>query len=313
MSAPGEDVRGQEPPLLPALPQLDVIELRGVTAWGYHGVLEHEQRIGQQFAVDLRMHLDTRAAGQADALGRTVNYADVAETTVRTLIETRFDLLEALAQEIAARVLAEHVMIRRLELTLHKPGAPIPHPFADVQLQITREAEPVEAVIALGANLGDAAGNLAAALRQLRTEPGIDVLAAAPVICTAPVGGVEQEDFLNTAVRVRTQLGPWTLLDVCQRLERSAGRERLVRWGPRTLDADLIVYGDLVQDDAALTVPHPRAHERAFVLQPWQAIDPDAALPGYGSIARLLDRAPDREGIRPGPDVPGFGPRLGGD
>lgn len=307
MSAPGEDVRVPEPPLLPALPQLDVIELCGVTAWGHHGVLEHERSLGQQFTVDARMHLDTRAAGQGDALGRTVNYAEAAETIVRTISGTRFDLLEALGREIAERLLAEHVLIRRLELTLHKPGAPIPHPFTDVRLRIVRDAAPVEAVIALGANLGDPAGHLAAALAQLRAEPGVEVLGAAPVVRTAPVGGIDQDDFLNTAVRIRTGLGPWTLLDLCQRLERSAGRERLVRWGPRTLDADLIVYGELLLDDAALTLPHPRAHERAFVLQPWLALDPGAVLPGHGSIADLLDRAPDRAGVHPGPHIVGFG------
>ena len=296
-----------EPPILPHLPQLDVITLRGVSAWGYHGVLEHEQRLGQQFAVDARLHLDTRAAGHDDALTRTVNYADVASTIVDTIEGTRFDLLEALAQEIADRILFQHILVRRLDLTLHKPSAPLAHPFTDVQLQVTREAPMVEAVIALGANLGSPEQQLRAALESLREEPGIEVLAAAPVVRTAPVGGVAQNDFLNTVVRIRTSVGPWTLLELCHRLERAAGRERSIHWGPRTLDADLITYGDLQWDDPALTLPHPRAHERAFVLQPWLAIDPDAELPGYGQVGPLVDMAPDREGLAPGPEVPGFG------
>ena len=93
---------------------------------------------------------------------------------------------------------------------------------------------------------------------------------------------------------------------MCHRLERDARRERLVRWGPRTLDVDVIAYGEIVLDDEELTLPHPRAHERAFVLEPWRRARPAAELPGHGAVAELAAAAPDRDGLRPGPDVPGY-------
>ena len=106
---------------------------------------------------------------------------------------------------------------------------------------------------------------------------------------------------------VRTQLGPFALLEAAQAAEHAARRERLVRWGPRTLDVDVITYGDWTSQDEVLTVPHPRAHQRAFVLAPWHAARPEAELPGHGPIAALLRRAADRDGLRDGPAIEGYG------
>lgn len=285
---------------------LDVIRLQGVSAWGYHGVLEHEKQIGQTFIVDAALHLSTRAAARDDALGRTVNYASVAEIIVDHITNTRWELIETLADRIAQQVLDTFIDIRRLDLTIHKPSAPIPLAFDNVALEITRYAPPVEAVLAVGTNMGERESYLAHALKQLADHPEIEVIAAAPVIETDPVGGVEQQAFLNSVIRVRTSLGPWSLLELCHRLEQAADRQRLVRWGPRTLDVDIITYGDLVRGDADLTLPHPRAHERAFVLSPWLAIDPDATVPDGQKVAELVTRAEDVGGIRPGPTVTGF-------
>lgn len=300
-----EKPRGQS---FSASPQpSDAITLTGLRAWGRHGVLAHEREAGQEFSADLRLEVDLRAAARGDALGRTVNYAEVTASAVEEIEGEPHQLIETLAERIAQRVLAEHVLIRRIAITIHKPSAPIPHPFADVTVQITRDAAPVDAVLALGTNLGDRAAHLRGALESLRGADGVEIAWTAPVIETDPVGGVEQAAFLNTAIGIRTVLGPWTLLDLAQRLEQDAQRVREVRWGPRTLDVDLISYGDLIQDDPELTLPHPRAHERAFVLAPWLQAQADAELPGRGRVAALLEHAPDRHGIRPGPRIPGFG------
>lgn len=141
------------------------------------------------------------------------------------------------------------------------------------------------AVLALGANLGDRLAALRDAVAALAREVGVD--AVSPIYETAPVGGPEQQDYLNAVVLVTTTLAPRDLLALAHRVEAAAGRERLERWGPRTLDVDVVAYDEVVSDDPDLTLPHPRAHERAFVLRPWLDLDPDAVLPGHGPVAAL--------------------------
>lgn len=159
---------------------------------------------------------------------------------------------------------------------------------------------PVEAVLALGANLGDAQGTLRRAVAELGTLTGVDVVRVGPLARTAAVGGPEQPDFLNTVVIVQTTLSPRELLHGCQSVEAGNGRVRDVRWGPRTLDIDIVVFGDVIGSATDLELPHPRANERAFVLAPWAHLDPEAHLPGLGGgpVAALAATAHDREGIR---------------
>jgi 2-amino-4-hydroxy-6-hydroxymethyldihydropteridine diphosphokinase len=160
----------------------------------------------------------------------------------------------------------------------------------------------VDAVLALGSNLGDRAAVLASAVEALRATPGIAVTAVSDPVETDPVGGPEQPDYLNAVVLVTTTLSPHALLDACRRVETEHGLDRTtkVHWGPRVLDVDVITYGALVSADDRLVVPHPRAHERAFVLAPWLQVDPDAVLPGPGGgrVADLLAVAPDAAGLR---------------
>ena len=164
------------------------------------------------------------------------------------------------------------------------------------------------AVVALGANLGDRAATLRGALDALESAEGVGVQRVSPVVETDPVGGPEQPEYLNAVALVRTALGPAELLDLLHRIESDFGRVREERWGARTLDLDLIVYGEVgtpcevVSDDPHLTLPHPRAHERAFVLVPWSQVDPGALLRTPAGAVRpvreLADTAPDRAGLR---------------
>ncbi len=150
------------------------------------------------------------------------------------------------------------------------------------------------AVIALGANLGDARAALAGAVEALRVTAGIDVLSESSVYVSAPVGGVEQPDYLNSVVTIETSLSPRELLDALHAIENAWHRTREVRWGPRTLDLDLIDYLGVTSVDPELTLPHPRAHERAFVLVPWLEVDPGAELTGFGSVAALVPALGDQ-------------------
>jgi 2-amino-4-hydroxy-6-hydroxymethyldihydropteridine diphosphokinase len=143
-------------------------------------------------------------------------------------------------------------------------------------------------VIAMGSNLGDRLDYLQGGLDGLFDTPRIAFLAVSPVYETAPVGGPEQPDYLNAVVIAETSMPAQAVLERCRSLEDAFGRVRDERWGPRTLDLDLIIYGDEVSNSPVLTLPHPRAHERAFVLAPWHDADPQARLPGYGPVADLL-------------------------
>jgi 2-amino-4-hydroxy-6-hydroxymethyldihydropteridine diphosphokinase len=159
------------------------------------------------------------------------------------------------------------------------------------------------AVLALGSNLGDRLETLQATVDSLAETPGVVLSAASPVYATDPVGGPsDSPEFLNAVVLVETTLSPETLLERSLALEDAFGRLREERWGPRTLDIDILVVGDLVVNRTAeggpsLQVPHPRLAERAFVLAPWADLEPDAQVPGLGTVRELLARV-DTSGVR---------------
>ena len=255
---------------------MDQIELRGLRVRGRHGVLAFERRDGQDFLVDAVLSVDTRPAAATDDLTLTVDYGTLSE-------------------RLATACLDEPA-VQRVRITVHKPQAPISLPFSDVAVTITRD-RPVQTVLALGSNLGDSQRALQQAVDQLAATPGLRVTAVSPVYETDPVGGPEQPDYLNAVVLAQASLPAADLLRRVHAIESAARRTRAVRWGPRTLDVDIIAYGDELSADPVLTLPHPRARERAFVLAPWLDADPGAELPGQGPVAGLLARLPER-GLR---------------
>jgi 2-amino-4-hydroxy-6-hydroxymethyldihydropteridine diphosphokinase len=148
----------------------------------------------------------------------------------------------------------------------------------------------MRAVLSLGSNLGNSAEILSSAAEALNEVS--EVIALSSFYQTRPVGGPPQPDFINAVIIIETNLEPEELLLVAQAIEGAHGRERnenTVKWGPRFLDIDLIKCDEMLINSPDLTIPHPRAHEREFVLRPWNEIDPAAALPGFGAISRLLE------------------------
>ncbi|KUL66158.1 2-amino-4-hydroxy-6-hydroxymethyldihydropteridine diphosphokinase [Streptomyces antimycoticus] len=165
---------------------------------------------------------------------------------------------------------------------------------ADVTL-----SNPKRAVISLGSNLGNRLETLQGAIDALGDTPGLRVKAVSPVYETDP-WGVEpgtQATYFNAVVLIKTTLPPSSLLERGHAIEEAFERVRDERWGPRTIDVDIVAYQDVVSDDPQLTLPHPRAHERAFVLVPWNDVDPQAEVPGRGAVAGLL-AAMGQEGVR---------------
>jgi len=153
-----------------------------------------------------------------------------------------------------------------------------------------------QVVLALGSNIGDRLANLQGGVDHLAAAPGLRLSGVSAIFETSPVGGPAQPDYLNAVLLADSDLPARAVLDHCQAAERALGRVRKEHWGPRTLDVDLIACDDEVSSDPVLTLPHPRAHERAFVLAPWIDVDPAAHLVGFGPVADLLAMA-DMTGV----------------
>ena len=148
----------------------------------------------------------------------------------------------------------------------------------------------MKAVVALGANIGNPSEQMDLAIAMLKEATA--VIAVSTYYITKPVGGPEQPDYINAVCILESDLPALDLLSLLQGIEKSLGRERIERWGPRTIDLDLIQYGSLLSKAEELELPHPRAHERRFVLEPWHEIEPDAVLLTHGKISELLAQLP---------------------
>jgi dihydroneopterin aldolase/2-amino-4-hydroxy-6-hydroxymethyldihydropteridine diphosphokinase len=291
----------------------DAIEVTGIRARGHHGVLPEEKRDGQDFVVDIRLEAELQAAGESDDLADTVNYAEMAALVVAHIEGPAVDLIERLASLIAADVLSSassRLLVDAVDVTVHKPQAPVGVAFGDVTVRVRRDRPPVPVVVALGANLGDRYAALAHAEMALAERVYTSPVVVSDYVETDAVGGPEQPDYLNAVAVGWTRLSPARVLRVLHEIEAESGRVRDVRWGPRTLDLDLVQYGDplagtdVVSTADRLLLPHPRAHERAFVLLPWLDADPTATL-RVGGLLRpvedLLDSV-DVTGVRPAPE-----------
>ena len=343
-----------------------IIALKGLGAEANHGVYDFERARNQRFSADIVMWVET--AGNADDIAATVSYADIADEAMAVLTGTAVDLIETLAETIASRVMS-HEGVVGTEVTVHKPDAPIDHPFADVSVTVragqtdamplslslkgvyeaedgsvlTGEIEaygraqapsPAEqeqsgalptrrdvqaahaapahdatrperlrsrrVVLAIGGNLGDVPVTLMHTVEALSYMEGFQIDDVSPIMRTKPVlapGQAPQPDYWNAVVVGSAIATPDELFAQTSRIERELGRERHERWGARTVDIDIIQIEGLASSDPVLTLPHPRAKERAFVLAPWLLCDPDAILEGVGRVSDLLADTPDREGI----------------
>ncbi len=289
----------------------DVVRLAGVRARGFHGVLEHERREGQDFVVDVELEVDLARAGASDDLAHTVSYAEVASDVVARVEGEPFDLIERLAEVIAGDALARP-LVESVVVTVHKPQAPVGVPFADVAVRVERHRPWVPVVVALGANLGDRGRTLSRALARLRRTGGLRHIRVSQAFETDPVGGPDQPAYLNAVAVAQTRHTPVRLLSLLHAIEDDFGRTREIRWGARTLDLDLIQYGEpgavgeIRSEDPELTLPHPRAAERAFVLVPWLDADAGARLRVGGAAVPLADLVAglDASGLRPAGPLP---------
>lgn len=265
----------------------DEINIKGLEVFANHGVYPEENKLGQKFVVNAVLYVDTRKAGLTDDLTLSVNYGTVCHQITEFLTENTYKLIERAAEELARYILVSNPLVCEIDVEIEKPGAPIGLPLETVSVKIHRGYH--EAAIALGSNIGDSKKYLDDAVEQIKNLPDTEVIKVASYIVTKPYGTVEQDDFLNSAMIIRTLYTPEELLCKLHEIEQNAGRERIIHWGPRTLDLDILLYDDLIMDTPDLTIPHVEMHLRDFVLEPLAEIAPWLRHPVFEkTVAQML-------------------------
>lgn len=272
---------------------MDEIRIDNLEVYAYHGVYPEENEKGQDFYVNAVLYTDTRAAGLADDLTLSTNYGEVCHFITEQMQEHTYNLIETVAENLTTELLLKFDLINSLSLEIRKPHAPIGLPFESVSVCIKRGWHKV--YLAVGSNMGDKEGYISMGIETLRNHPQIIVERVSELLETEPYGGVEQDNFLNGALEIRTLLTPDELLTELHRIEAEADRERLVHWGPRTLDLDIIFYDKLVYEDEHLIIPHVDMQNRYFVLKPLSEIAPNFRHPILGKTMTELLAAVEHE------------------
>ncbi|MBQ7432193.1 MAG: 2-amino-4-hydroxy-6-hydroxymethyldihydropteridine diphosphokinase [Lachnospiraceae bacterium] len=268
---------------------MDKIRIHNLKVFAHHGVYEAENQLGQMFLVNVEASCHTRKAGCRDALEDSVSYGVMAREIHAYMQSHTCQLLEAVAEQLAEMLLLAHPMLESITLEIRKPWAPVGLPLDYVSVEITRGWH--TAYIALGSNLGDKEGYLQAGIHHLKQCSQIMVEQVSSFFVTEPYGGVEQDDFLNGCIKVRTLLSPFELLEKMQEAEYASGRERLIHWGPRTLDLDLLFYDQEIISSPTLVVPHPEIPKRTFVLEPLAELAPWLRHPQTGlTVQEMLQK-----------------------
>ena len=258
---------------------MDQLIIKDLVIFGHHGVFQEEKKLGQKFVLDLVIDLDLGEACETDNLESAINYAQLSHELTAVFQRENYDLIERAAHVLCSYILEHYPAVMQVDLTLKKPWAPVLLELKYPSVRIVRARH--IAYIAVGSNLGDKKAHIEQALKLIDQNVHTKILRQSTLIETDPVGYDDQAPFLNGALMVSTTLTPKKLIQWLMTIETDLKRERLVKWGPRTIDLDVIYYDDLVTDDIDIVLPHPRMHERAFVLEPLSEIAPYIVHPLY--------------------------------
>lgn len=250
---------------------MDEIRISGLKIFANHGVYNFEKEKGQHFVINATLFLSLCKAGASDDLNNTVNYAECCEFIQNVFTQKSYDLIETTANELAYGILKKYPTVEKVEIEVCKPEAPITIPFDNVSVFVSRARH--TAFIAVGSNLGESKNTIEKGKALLVESGMVNITKESSLIVTKPYGVTDQPDFLNGMWKVETFLEPYELLDLLNDVEKKMGRERLVHWGPRTLDLDIIYYDDCIIDTERLTVPHIDMANREFVLKPLMEVD----------------------------------------
>ena len=250
---------------------MDKITLSKMEFEGHTGCFDFEKKDGQMFIVSLDLFVDRIRGCYTDDLADTVDYSNIYEVTKETVTGDDGNLIERLAQKIADAVLEADKRILKVRVNVSKPEAPVKGIFETMEVTIERNRKEF-VIVSLGSNMGDREANILAAEKALQAIDGNEGFKFASIYETEPVGLEDQPYFLNTCVGFYTDIEPFELLDKIHVIENDLLRTREVHWGPRTIDIDIIFYGDRVIMKPELTIPHPRWNVRSFVTVPLREI-----------------------------------------
>lgn len=251
---------------------MDKIKIENLEIFAHHGVFAEEKEQGQKFYINAVLKTDLKKAGNTDSLYDSTHYGEVCLQMKKSMTENTFDLIERAAQKTIEDILLNFPLVQEVTLEVRKPHAPIPMQFESVSVEITRAWHKV--YIAFGSNLGDSEEYIKNALDEFGANSFFRNMRSSKLYKSAPYGGVDQNDFVNGALEIETILTPRELLEYLHELEQKADRVRNLRWGPRTLDLDIIFYDDLILDEEDLIIPHKDMKNRDFVLQPLAELAP---------------------------------------
>lgn len=244
----------------------DFIKITNLEIYAYHGVLVEEKQKGQVFFVNLKLYVPMHKAGISDNLMDAVNYDEVCTIVVDVFTKEVYDLIEKAAEKTVEALLMKFPAIEAIELELRKPDAPITCKPEDVSVNIYREWHKV--YLSIGSNHEEALEHLEEACKRIQESSYVKGFKQSKILQTKPYGPVEQPDFQNGCVSFETYMEPEELLTFLNQIEAELKRERVLRWGPRTIDLDILFYDDLVYNSESLTIPHIDMQNRMFVLEP---------------------------------------------
>ena len=264
---------------------MDKIHIKDLEIIGFHGAIPEEKVLGQKFVLSFELDFDLRQAGKNDDLTKTVHYGELAQKVEEEFTKTSYDLIEKAAEEICEFVLLNYPLVKKVKLLLKKPWAPTRKHVEYVAVEIERKWNKV--YIAAGSNLGDKEETLKEAIYIIDKRKDCVVTKVSNFYTTDPVGYEDQDQFVNCVFEINTLQTPSELMDTLLEVEKDFKRERIIRWGPRTLDLDIIFYNDIISYDEHILIPHPRAHERQFVMKPMCDINPYYVHPIYRK--RVMD------------------------
>lgn len=264
---------------------MDKIYIKDLEIFAFHGAIPEEKVLGQKFVLSFELDVDLRKAGKTDDLTKTVHYGELAQKVEEEFTKTSYDLIEKAAEEICEFVLLSYPLVKKVKLLLVKPWAPTRKHLEHVAVELERKWSKV--YIAAGANLGDKEETLKEAIAKIDERKDCVVTKVSNFYITDPVGYENQDKFVNCVFEINTLQTPSELMDTLLSIEAEFKRERIIRWGPRTLDLDIIFYDDVISYDEHILIPHPRAHERQFVMKPMCDINPYFVHPVYRK--RVMD------------------------
>ncbi len=251
---------------------MDQLIIQNLELFGFHGVYDEEKSIGQKFIVEAKISLDLSEAGETDNLQSGIHYGQLCHELQEVFNKTKHNLIERAATVLCEHILTTYDQVVEVDLTLKKPWAPIHLPIDYPAVRLVRRWH--NAFIAVGANMGDKVSNIETAMKTIDDAWHTSIIRKSKLIETEPVGYTDQDTFVNGVFEIKTLLSPVKLIRWLLSIEQELKRERIIKWGPRTIDLDVIYYDDIITSLEEIVIPHPRMHERAFVLEPLNEIAP---------------------------------------